>query len=63
MLTVKEIKSLKQEVNDVKESKVTDVEEKVSTFEIKMNEMYRCQIDPDYVNNSLSELQDKISKM
>ena len=72
-LTMKEIKSLKQEVNDLKESKeytqndleekVTDVEKKISTFEIKMNEMYGYQIDPDYVSDSLSELQDKISEM
>ena len=70
---MKEIKSLKQEVNDLKESKeytqndleeiVTDVEKKISTFEIKMNEMYGYQIDPDYVSDSLSGLQDKISEM
>ena len=72
-LTMKAIKSLKQEVNDLKESieftqndlegKVADVEKKISTFEIKMNEMYDYQIDPDYVNDSLSELQEKISEM
>ena len=28
-----------------------------------MNEMYDYQIDPNYVNDSLSELQDKISEM
>ena len=28
-----------------------------------MDEIYDCQIDPSYVNDSLSELQDKISKM
>ena len=72
-LTMKEIKSLKQEVNDLKESieitqndlgkKVADVEKKISTFEIKMDEMYDYQIEPHYVNDSLLELQDKISKM
>ena len=72
-LTMKEIKSLKQEVNDLKESieitqndlgkKVADVEKKISTFEIKMDEMYDHQIEPHYVNDSLLELQDKISKM
>ena len=41
--------------------KVTDVEKKFSTCEIKMNEMYR--ISRDYVNDSLSEMQDNISKM
>ena len=71
-LTMKEIKSLKQEVNDPKESieftqndleeKVVDVEKKISTFEIKMNEMYDYQIDPDYVNDSLSEMQEKMSE-
>ena len=72
-LTMKEIKSLKQEVNDLKESieitqndlgkKVADVEKKISTFEIKMDEMCDYQIEPHYVNDSLLELQDKISKM
>ena len=28
-----------------------------------MNEMYDYQIDPDYVDDSLSELQEKISEM
>ena len=28
-----------------------------------MNEMYDYQIDSDYVNDSLSELQDKISEL
>ena len=28
-----------------------------------MNEMYNYQIDPDYINDSLSELQEKISEM
>ena len=28
-----------------------------------MNEMYDYQIDPNYVNDSLLELQDKISEM
>ena len=70
---MKEIKGLKLQVNDLKESmeftqncpdqKVAGVEEKISTFEIAMNEMYDCQIDSNYVNDSLSELRDKISKM
>ena len=47
----------KQEVN------ITDVEKKISTFEIKMDETYDYQIEPHYVNDSLLELQDKISKM
>ena len=62
-LTMKGIKSLKQEVNDFKESmefrhnylkqNVTDVEGKISTFEITMNEMYDYQIDLSYVTDSL----------
>ena len=72
-LTMKEIRSLKQDVNDLKESieftqndleeKVADVEKRISTFEIKMNEMYDYQTDPDNVSDSLSELQEKISQM
>ena len=73
MLTMKELQSLTQEVNDLDESieftqndlveNVSDVEKKISTFEIKMNEMYDYQIDPNYVNDSLSELQHKILEM
>ena len=36
---------------------------KISTFEIRMSEMYDYQIDPDYVNDSLSELKEKILEM
>ena len=67
-LTMKKIRSLKQEVNDLKESieftqndlgeKVADVEKKVSTFEIKMNELYDYQIDPDYVGISRQHIGD-----
>ena len=70
---MKEIKGLKLQVNDLKESmeftqncpdqKVAGIEEKISTFEIAMNEMYDYQIDSNYVNDSLSELRDKISEM
>ena len=48
--------------NDLAE-KVFDVEKKISTFEIKMSEVYDYQIGPNDVNNSLSELQDKMSEM
>ena len=70
---MKEIKGLKLQVNDLKESmeftqnypdqKVAGVEEKISTFEIAMNEMYDSKIDSNYVNDSLPELRDKISEM
>lgn len=70
---MKEIKGLKLQVNDLKDSmeftqncpdqKVAGVEEKISTFEIAMNEMYDYQIDSNYVNDSLSELRGKISEM
>lgn len=70
---MKEIKGLKLQVNDLKESmeftqncpdqKVAGVEEKISTFEIAMNETYDYQIDSNYVNDSLSELRGKISEM
>ena len=72
-LTMKEIKSLKQEVNDLKENieftqndlgeKVADVDKKISPFETTMNEMYDYQIDPDYINDNLSELRENISEM
>ena len=41
--------------NDLEEEDA-DVEKKISTFEIKMNEIYDYQIDSDYVNDNLSEL-------
>ena len=69
MLTMKEVKSLKQEVNDLKESmkftqndleeKVADEEKKISTFKIKMNEIYDYQITSDYVNYSLQNCKTK----
>ena len=53
---MKEIKGLKLQVNDLKESmeftqncpdqKVAGVEEKISTFEIAMNEMYTTKLTP-----------------
>ena len=56
---MKELRSLKEEVNDLKESmefrqnylelKVADVEKKISTCEITLNEMYDYQIDPNYI--------------
>ena len=45
--------------NDLEEN-VSDVEKKIFTFKIKMNEMYDYQIGPNYANNSLLELQGKI---
>ena len=36
---------------------------KISTFEIKINEMCDYQIDSDGVNDNLPELQGKISEM
>ena len=48
--------------NDLEEN-VSDVEKKISTFKIKMNEMYDYQIGPNYVNNSRLELQGKIPEI
>ena len=72
-LTMKEIRSLKQDVSDLKKSieftqndleeRIADLEKKITTFEMKMNEMYDYQIELNYINDSLSELQEKISKM
>ena len=39
------------------------MDKKISTFEIKMNEMYDYQINSNYVNDSLSELQNKVLEM
>ena len=35
----------------------------VKKIEIKMNEIYVYQIDPNYLNDNLSEMQDKISEL
>ena len=35
------------------------MEKKIFTFKIKINEMYDYQIDLDYANDSLPELQDR----
>ena len=45
--------------NVLLEQKVADVVKKVSEVEITMNELYDYQINPNYVNDSLSEFQDK----
>ena len=39
------------------------MDKKISTLEIKMNEMYDYQINSNYVNDSLSELQNKVLEM
>ena len=61
-LTMKEVKILKQQVNDLRESieftqndlkEKVDEEKKFSMFEIKMNEMHDYQIDPNHVSESL----------
>ena len=41
------------------EAKVFDIEKKIFTFKIKINEMYDYQIDLDYANDSLPEFQDR----
>ena len=63
---MKEIKSLKQQVNDLKEwmeFMQNDLEEMLLAFEITMNLMYENQIDPNYVNDSLLEFQNEMSEM
>ena len=40
-------------LNDL-QVKVADVEKKISTLEIKTNQMYDYQINPEYVNDGLS---------
>ena len=69
---MEEIKGLEQVVdnlimeftqNDI-EQKVADVDKKVSTFEITRSETYDYQINPNFVIDKLSELQNKkISEM
>ena len=43
--------------------KTSDVEKKVFAFEVKMNKMCDYQIDPNYIDDSLSELEGKTSEL
>ena len=67
-ITVKEIKNIKSEVNEliisieftkeVLEEKVQNMQRKVSNLEEKVEEIYAYLIDPDEVEKKLTDLDD-----
>ena len=72
-ITMQGIKSLKNEVNELKKSMEftqNDLEERVNNIEKNMckvkedlQEIYEYQIDPDYVNDSLADIRNKLSEL
>ena len=66
-------KSLKNEVKELKKSmgfRQNDLEERVNNVEEKMckvkedlKEIYEYQIDPDYVNDSLTDIRNKLTEL
>ena len=68
-ITVKEIKNIKCEVNELKKSielteefleeKVQNMQRKVSCIEDKVDEIYDYHIDPDEVAKKLTDLEDR----
>ena len=68
-ITMKEIKNIKCEVNELKKSiefteevleeKVQNMQRKVSSLEEKVDEIYDYQIDPDEVEKKLTDLEDR----
>ena len=67
-ITMKKIKNVKSEVNELKKSieftaevleeKVQNMQGKVSSLEEKVEEIYCYQIDPDEVEKKLTDLED-----
>ena len=68
-ITMKEIKNIKCEVNELKKSieftekvleeKVQNMQRKISSLEEKVDEIYDYQIDPDEVEKKLPDLEDR----
>ena len=69
---MQEIKSLKNEVNELKkcmeftqndlEERVNNVEENISKVKEDLQEIYKYQIEPDYVNDSLVDIRNKLTE-
>ena len=70
---MQEIKSLKNEVNELKKSteftqndleeRVNKVEENMCKVKEDLEEIYEYQIDPDYVNYSLTDISNKLTEL
>ena len=72
-ITMQEIKSLKNEVNDLKKSmefthndleeRVNNVEENMCKVKEDLKETCEYQIDPDYVNDRLTDIRNKLTEL
>ena len=70
---MQEIKSLKNDVNELKKSmeftqnnleeRVNNVEENMCKAKEDLKEIYEYQIDPDYVNDSLMDIRNKLTDL
>ena len=68
-ITMKEIKDLKAEVSDLKgslefteifiEKKVEKLKTELDSLEDKVQDIWDCQINPDYIQHKLIELEDR----
>ena len=71
-ITMKEVKSIKTEMNDLKESieftgnaleeKVQKFQEKAEYLDEQIREIYEWQLDPEYVHNKLEDLEDSSTR-
>ena len=72
-ITMQDIKSFKNEVNELKKSMEftqNDLEERVNNTEENMckvkedlKEIYEYQVDPNYVNDSLADIRNKLTEL
>ena len=72
-ITMQEIKSLKNEVNELKKSmeftqndleeRVNNVEENMCKVKEDLKEIYDYEINPDYVDDSLTDIRNKLTDL
>ena len=71
-ITMKEVKSIKTEMNDLKKSieftgnvleeKVQKFQDKAEYLDEQIREIYEWQLDPEYVHNKLEDLEDRSTR-
>ena len=71
-ITMKEVKSIKTEMNDLKKSieftgnvlkeKVQKFQDKAEYLDEQIREIYEWQLDPEYVHNKLEDLEDSSTR-